>query len=177
MTQIEIATKIFCAGQAESIQDAWDSAGTLLSFQAGISEDLSAITERTSKRTQQVIDLGFEYNVANEFFEKDWLRINASSIEKDTEEEWEETINNVLGIHIEEPIDATVATVDPVPDIFDGSPYIEFELANTICRLYRQDNKIEAEKDLQINKKTEKGFIIAHSDNEQLKLGITIFKK
>lgn len=207
MTQLEIATQIFCSKPDLSYEEAYHVAGLLIGLDKEINhndEDIKIIqdpanesinnlklinlSQRTAERTQQLIDLGFEWNEPNNCFEKDHDLISTNAIEILCDEDWNAELEKVLDEgNYDESILPIILPKENIPngtiyqegydDFFKGNPYIEFEMPNTTLRLYRMDKQQEAENDLQVTKKTESKYIMTHSENKEFELGITIFKK
>lgn len=195
MTQLEIATQIFCSGKAETLELAYSMAGELLFLETAHEkvnpineEEIEVLKDRTMKRTQQLMDLGFEWNEANNLFELDHKSVSTKSIEGYSDEEWDYLIDcsvknttefdYVITGHKEETIEEnTLWQKEAITDIFNGKTYIEFEMEKSILRIFKIEDRVQAEDDLQITKKADSKFIIAYSDNEEHQLGITIFKK
>lgn len=193
MTQLEIATKIFCANPNYSTDEAWEAAGNLIKLSEGIGsgalgkknlnnqidlEEQERLKELTIKRTEEIIELGFEWVEEDNIFIRNEDVVSTKHIEGYSYEEWDCMINAFrYPDELKPEPQITPELNSTTEDLFNGNTYIEFEMSNTICRLYRLENKIASEEDLQVTKKTESKFIVAHSDNEFYNLGITIFKK
>lgn len=205
MTQLEIATRIFCSGKAETLELAYKLAGELMALEKPkgnftsnkplgyepSEDELEALKERTAKRTQQLFDLGFEWNEEHQSFEQGECMIIPSAIENFNNYDWEYILNE---FEVEEgkeednsfklPTDyVEIKDIIAIKDIFNGKPYIEFEMDNSICRLYKLSDGLEeknfAEQDL--TTKTGKVYIhkniMSSGENKEHELGITIYKK
>lgn len=158
-------------------------------------EAMEALKERTAKRTQQLFDLGFDWIEEHNSFDKDKFSITPLSIE--------DLDNNDWGYLIEEVCDESQLSentfsndimntevlqelAEPLPkpiDFFGGKPYLDFEMDNSICRLYKLSESLEeknlAEEDL--TTKTGKIYlpknIMSSGECKDAPFGITIFKK
>lgn len=154
-----------------------------------IEEDYEAREERTKNRVEQLFNEGFEWDEETSRYLCKGNYIAHNSVNSYSDEEFEmfldahikevdESNGYETAIYEEDPIEKIEATISS-EDIFKGKQYIEFEMEATICRLYKLEDKNDAEKDLLVSDKdkAKRGYIRASSDNEEHSLGITIYKK
>lgn len=199
----ETALELFKFSKADTIQEAFKLAeefymignigtGTIplqeVIQHLDIEEDLEAKEERTKNRVEQLFNEGFEWDEETSRYLCKGNYIAHNSVNSYSDEEFE----MFLDAHIkqvddshgyttdaqEEPVEE-IETTTPYLDIFKGKQYIEFEMEATICRLYKLEDKNDAEKDLLVSDKdkAKRGYIRASSENEEHSLGITIYKK
>lgn len=203
MDRLEIATRILCSLKDCTEYEALVMADNLIELankkvndakerynQMRVGEidlqNVGDISQRTAERTQQLIDLGFEPD-EDLIFTKDKVNISPKLIGEYNDTEWNEFLGSfnrtatVQEVKQSEPIESNFTVT--ATDFFKGNHYIEFEMDNSICRLYKLseslDEKNLAERDLttKTGAKAVSKDIISSSENKEFELGITIFKK